>query len=144
MSGLVQPGEDVKYVLDGDVTAVSPYNRAFIYSDHEGEVKLGTEDATNFAGILFTVQISRSSQAPYNTVAYDGDNATLKKKGMVEAIAHEAISFGQAVALGPNGTLKPLPDFDATPTAAQLATYIGRAESSCDADEVFIVRLVGK
>lgn len=144
MSGLVQPGEDVAYVLAEDVTAVSPYNRAFVYADTEGEVKLADEDETNFAGILFTVQISKSSQSPYNTTAYAGDNATLKKKGMVEAVAHGAIEYGQAVGLGPLGTLKPLGEFDGTPSVGQLLSYIGRAESSCADGEVFVVRLVGK
>lgn len=144
MTGLVQPGEDVKYVLDGDVTTVSPYNRAFVYSATEGEVKLAGDGDTKFAGILTSVQISKSSQSPYNTVAYDGDNVTLKKKGIIDGIASGAIVYGQAVGLAANGALKALPDFDATPSAAQILQYVGRAETSAADGETFRVRLVMK
>jgi hypothetical protein len=145
MSGLVQPGEDVKYVLAEDVTAVSPYNRAFVYDTNEGEVKLAQDGDANFAGVLITLQISRSSQQGYNVAGYAGDNVTLKKKGMMEVIGSGVIRPGMPVALDANGTFKELSEFYGTASIAQLVAQVGVAESRCGgAGETFIVRFVGK
>jgi hypothetical protein len=145
MSGLVQPGEDVKYVLSEDVTAVSPYNRAFIYDTNENEVKLASEGDANFAGVLIAVQISRSSQQGYNTTAYAGDNCTLKKKGMMEVIGSGVIRPGMPVALDENGTFKELSEFYGTPTVEQVVLQVGVAETRCSgAGETFVIRFIGK
>jgi hypothetical protein len=141
MSGKIQDGNDVKYVLNGDITAFSPYNRAFKYSDVTGEVTLAGDGDTNFAGILVAVQISRSSQSPYNVTAYDGDNVTLSKTGMFEVIANGAVKYGQAIGLAANGTFKALPDYDTSPSLDLIVKKVGRAEGNAADGEVFIINL---
>jgi hypothetical protein len=140
--GLVQDANYVAYYLGADVTNYSPYGRACMYGQNTKEVVIATEDTPYFAGIIYTIQISKSSQSPYNTTAYAGDNCTLVKIGMIDAVASGTIEYGQYVAVGPNGTLKALPNFATTPSLEQLVTVVGVAESSCNDGEEFIVRLV--
>jgi hypothetical protein len=145
MAGLIQPGEDVKYVLSGDITDFSPYNRACIYTENEGEVTLAGDDDVKFAGILMAVQISSSVQQGYNMEAYDGDNVTLKKKGIVPAIGAGVIRPGMPVGLAEDGKLKELDEFYTTPTVDQVVQQVGVAETRCGADgETFQVRLLMK
>lgn len=145
MSYNVQEGRDVTYKLDGDITTVSPYGRAMVYSDEVvGALKLGQEGDTKFGGIFVTVTITRSQQSPFNTEAYDGDQFTAKKYGMVEVIADGAIEFGDPLCIGEDGALKVLEDFDLTPTAEQELLYLGRAEGEAADGELFIARIIPK
>jgi len=146
MAGLIQPGTDVAYVLKGDITTFSPYNRALVYTGTEKEVTIAEEDDTRgFAGLLMTVQISKSAQQGYNVTAYDGDNLTANKAGIRTAIGAGAIAPGQPVGLGPDGKLKAIEDFYTTPSATKIVAQVGVAESRCYADgEAFNVRLLGK
>lgn len=139
MSGTVYPGKDLTYVLADDVTA--PFNKAFIYDDLEGEVALGQDGDSKFAGILTAVTISKSTQAPYVTEAYAGDSVTLKKYGVVEAIADGSINYGDAVGIGNDGQLKALADFDVSGTAEQIIAQVGRAQEDAATGERFLVNL---
>jgi len=139
MPGTYMPGIDITYQLAEDVSR--PYSKAFIYDELEGEVALGVDGASKFAGILTAVTISRSTQAPYVTQAYAGDNVTLKKYGITEAIADGDIAYGDAVGLGDDGKLKTLADYDVSGTATQVIQQVGRAQEDAKSGERFLVNL---
>lgn len=145
MSYNVQDGKDVSYQLDGDITEVNPYGRAMVYSTEVvGALKLGQEGDTKFGGIFVTVTITRSQQSPFNTEAYDGDQFTAKKYGMVECIADGAIEYGDPLCIGEDGALKVLEDYDISPTASQELLYLGRAESEAADGDKFTARIIPK
>jgi hypothetical protein len=145
MSYNVQDGRDVSYKLDGDITEVSPYGRAMVYSGEVvGAIKLGAEGDTKFAGIFVTVTITRSQQSPFNTEAYDGDQVTAKKYGMVEVVADGAVEYGDPLCIGEDGALKVLEDYDISPTDEQHLLYLGRAESEAADGEKFVARIIPK
>lgn len=140
----IQEGKDVSYRLDGDITAVNPYGRAAVYSATEGEVTLGQEGDTKFAGIIVTGTITRSQQSPFNDEFYDGDQLTLKKYGITEVVADGTVEYGDPLCIGGNGALKVLEDYDASPTAEQNVLYLGRAEAGAADGEKFAARIIQK
>jgi hypothetical protein len=107
----VQPGVAIKYIAGEDTADC--YNKAVMYSETEGEVLLGTEGSTKFAGIIISVTAGK-------TEAKDGDNIGVVNDGIIEVKADGAITYGQAIQIGALGKVKALPAVDtAEATAAE-------------------------
>ena len=135
MAMRIQEGNDVKYVFNTDATVLDALNLAVVYGASEGEVELATDGDTKFAGIIQTID-------PGKTDAEDGDNINVCKDGFIEVIADGAISYGDALALGTDGTIKSLAAVDATDVGADdIMLMIGRAEADAEDGDVFIAHI---
>lgn len=128
MSMEVQPGVAIKYVAGEAIE--NAYNKAVVYGPDEGEVLLGTDDDTKFAGIVISVTAGK-------TDALEGDNIGVVNDGIIEVKADGAISFGDALAIGTDGLVKAIPEADGTPTAALIMQMIGRAQEDAEDGAVF-------
>lgn len=132
MSMRIQEGNDVKYVFSTVSTVTDALNLAVVYGNTEGEVELATDGDTKFAGIIQAID-------PGKTDAEDGDNVSVCRDGFIEAKADGDIAFGDALALGTNGTLKALADVDATDVGADdIMLMVGRAEQDAEDGDTFV------
>lgn len=135
MSMRSQEGNDVKYVFSTDATVTDALNLAVVYSAVEGEVELATDGDTKFAGIIQVIDPGKSD-------AEDGDNVNICKDGFIEVIADGAISYGDGLALGTDGTIKALANVDATDVGADdIMLMMGRAEQDAEDGDTFIAHI---
>lgn len=124
----VQPGIYIKFVFAGEDLA-DAIGKAVVYGAVEGEVELATDDDVNFAGIIQAVDPGKSD-------AEDGDNVNVCNEGVLEVIADGAVSYGDTIALGTDGTVKSI-EADATKSADNIKLTIGRAMEDADNGDVF-------
>lgn len=144
MYDFVQPGKSVSYVLGEDIDHIPDYAIPVEYGTKEGEVVVATEDTKRFAGVITAVTIQESGQAPYVTYAKAGTRVTVIKEGIIVGKADGAISFGDPVAVGKNGTFKSIATLETSPTLALLLTYVGRAENDAADGEIVKIRISQK
>jgi len=135
MAMRTQEGNDVKYVFSTDAIVTDALNLAVVYSTVEGEVELATDGDTKFAGIIQIIDPGKSD-------AEDGDNVNICKDGFIEVIADGAISYGDGLALGTDGTIKALANVDATDVSADdIMLMMGRAEQDAEDGDTFIAHI---
>jgi hypothetical protein len=139
-----QPSDFVSYDVSEDIAAEALFRAVKYDSDNEGEVLLGTDDGTGFAGIIYAVTAART---PYGMISGTGisvaagTRVTVVKSGFRPAIADGTIKFGDALCMGESGKLKTLEDFDTSPTALMLVQFVGRAQEDAEDGDSFIVDL---
>lgn len=132
----VQPGIAIKYVAGEKI--LDAEGKCVVYGAEEGEVVLGQDGDTKFAGVIISITGARSESTAIGVVtAEDGDNIGVVNDGILEVVADGAIVFGDALAIGTDGKVKALADLDHTATAADIMLMIGRAQEDADDGDLF-------
>jgi hypothetical protein len=132
----VQPGIAIKYVA-GE-TASNVEGKVVVYGAEEGEVVIGQDGDTKFAGVIISVTGARSESNAIGVIGMEeGDNIGVVNDGIVELKAEGAIEFGDALAIANNGLVKALPAVDHTATASDIMKIIGRAQEDAANGDVF-------
>ena len=119
----VQPGVAIKYVAGEKMLDVE--GKCVVYGAEEGEVVLGQDDDTKFAGIVISVTGARSESTAIGVITAE------------EVVADGAIVFGDALAIATDGKVKALAEVDHVATAADIMLMIGRAQEDADDGDVF-------
>lgn len=143
-----QPGDSVLYINTYDIP--DALWRVVMYdAANEGNVLLGQEGGLKPCGGIFTITGGRTpygGSGPNSGVmsgtGIDAPAETrlgVHKVGFRPAYASGTINFGDALCMGDNGTVMAMPNFDATPTPAQIVAFIGRAQEDADDGDFFII-----
>jgi hypothetical protein len=127
-----QPGDKVLYTNTYDIP--DALWRVVMYDPaNEGNVLLGQEGGQKACGGIFTITGGRT---PYGG---SGPNSGVMSGTGIDAPAETRLGVHKALCMGPNGTVMAMPNFDATPTPAQIVAFIGRAQEDADDGDFFII-----